>query len=124
MRIQKGFSAGSRVAPQAHRRRKAVVLPAVLIVVVLLSLAAYQYSEWVSAEYQAADSSTRVAQARALAASGVHYAAAVLSNPDTFASMLNSNPYDNAAALQSVLVQPNDVAKFQGRFSIVARLDP
>ena len=37
------------------RPRRAVVLLAVLIVVVLLSLAAYQYSELMTAEYRAAD---------------------------------------------------------------------
>src|SRR5436853_5365263 len=114
----------TRVGRVAAARRKAVVLPAVLVVVVLLSLAAYQYSEWVTAEYQAAESFTRVAQARAQAASGVYYAAAMLSNPTTVSNVLGGNLYDNAAVFQNILVQPNDIARLQGRCSIVARLDP
>jgi type II secretory pathway component PulK len=106
------------------RFREAVILLAVLVVVVLLTLAAYEYSELVTAEYRAADSYTRAGQARALAASGVQYAAALLSNPNSFSTILNSNPYDNAQAFQGVIVQPSGQPRFQGRFSIVAPLDP
>jgi type II secretory pathway component PulK len=101
-----------------------VILLAVLVVVVLLTLAAYEYSELVTAEYRAADSYTRAGQARALAASGVQYAAAVLSNPNSFSTVLNSNPYDNPQAFHGVIVQPSDQPRFQGRFSIVSPLDP
>src|SRR4051794_31923833 len=80
----------SRLAP-----RRGIVLIAVLIVVVLLSLAAYQFSEMIIAEYRAADSTTRAAQSRALAISGVHFAAAILADKNSFTSRLNSNPYDN-----------------------------
>jgi type II secretory pathway component PulK len=101
-----------------------VILLAVLVVVVLLTLAAYEYSELVTAEYRAADSYTRAGQARAMAASGVQYAAAVLSNPNSISTVLNGNPYDNAQAFQGVIVQPSDQPRFQGRFSIVSPLDP
>lgn len=104
--------------------RKGVVLIAVLVVVVLLTLAAYQYSEFMMAEYRAADSYTRSAQARALADSGVHYTAALLSNPDSFTNTLNSNPYDNSQAFQGIIVHPSDSPRFQGRCSVVARLGP
>ena len=49
------------------RPRRAVVLLAVLIVVVLLSLAAYQYSDMMLSEYKASDAYTRSTQARAAA---------------------------------------------------------
>jgi hypothetical protein len=114
----------SRAKSQGHTSRRAVILLAVLVVVVLLSLAAYEYSELVTAEYRAADSYTRAGQARAMAASGVQYAAAVLSNPNCVSTILNGNPYDNVQAFQGVIVQPSDQPRFQGRFSIVSPLDP
>jgi type II secretory pathway component PulK len=104
-------------------RRRGVVLLSVLVVVVLLSLAAYQYSELMMAEYRAADSFTRQLQARALADSGIHYAAALLSNPDTFTNTLNSNPYDNPVVFQSQAVN-GDFPRGQGRFTILALQAP
>ena len=64
-------------------------------------------------EYRAATSYTRAAQARALADSGIDYAAAILSNPDTFANTLNSNPYDNSSAFQQI-VAADDNPRRQG----------
>lgn len=111
--------------PQCRSQsRPAVVLLAVLIVVVVMTLAAYQYSEWVTAEYKAADAFSRTAQARSLALSGVNFAAAALSNPETYSSTLGNNPFDNSQVFQSVLVQEHEVPRFQGRFSLVSPLDP
>jgi type II secretory pathway component PulK len=104
--------------------RQGVVLLAVLVVLVLLSLAAYQYSELMTAEYKAADSYARSVQATALADSGIHYAAALLSNPDAVANTLNGNPYDNPSAFQAVLVNDADSPRARGRFSILAPVDP
>lgn len=110
--------------PSTRRQRAGFVLLAVLIVVVLLTLAAYQFGELMLAEYRAADSHVRAAQARALADSGVHYAAAILSDPNAFSGILNSNPYSSPAAFQDVLVSPSDQPRRQGRFSVVAPFDP
>jgi type II secretory pathway component PulK len=104
--------------------RKAVILLAVLVVVVLLTLAAYQYVELVTAEYRAADSYTRSGQAKAYAASGVHYVAAIVGNSTNFTNVLNGNPYDNPGAFQGIVVAPSDQASLQGRFSIVSPLGP
>ena len=103
--------------------RRGVVLLAVLLVVVVLTLAAYQYSEWITAERRAADAYSRAAQARALAQSGVHFAAAVLSNPDAMTNTLNDNPWDNAAAFQNVKVGDGGSGP-QGVFSIIGLLPP
>jgi hypothetical protein len=105
-------------------RRRGVVLLAVLVVIVLLTLAAYQYSELVLAEYKAADSYSRSAQARALADSGVQYVAALLSSPDNITNLLNGNPYDNAQDFSGIAVGSSDHPRLQGRFSILALLDP
>jgi type II secretory pathway component PulK len=106
-----------------HPRRKGVVLLAVLVVVVVLTLAAYQFSEYMLAEAKAADNYRRQAQARALADSGVHYAAALLSNPDSMTNTLNGNPFDNAGAFQGILVHDDERPRFRGRFSVLALLD-
>jgi type II secretory pathway component PulK len=104
--------------------RRGVVLLAVLVVVVLLSLAAYQFSELMMAEYKASDSYVRSAQARAYADSGVHYLAATLANPETMASTLNNNPYNNPTAFQGIVVDPNAAPRLRGQFSIFALLSP
>ncbi|HEV3142271.1 MAG TPA: type II secretion system protein GspK, partial [Gemmataceae bacterium] len=100
--------------------RSAVVLLAVLVVVSLLSLAAYQYSDMVSAELQAADSSVNSAQARALAYSGIYYAAAILADQNSYQGLLNSNPWSNPSAFQGVLVYTDPQTGRTGRFTIFA----
>ncbi len=104
--------------------RRGIVLLAVLVVIVLLSLAAYQFSELMMAEYKASDSYVRSAQARAYADSGVHYLAAVLASPDTVANTLNNNPYNNPTAFQGIVVDPNAAPRLRGQFTILALLSP
>ena len=116
--------ASSTRSRSAHSRRRGFVLIAVLVIVVILTLAAYQFSALMMAEYTAADSYARSVQARALADSGIHYAAAALSNADNLANILGNNPYDNPSAFQGVIVQQNDKPRFQGRFTVVAARDP
>lgn len=101
-------------------RRRGLVLIAVLVVVVMLSLAAYQYSELITAEYGAMASYTRTTQTRAFADSGVHYGAAMLADPFNVVGQLGNNPYDNPAAFQDVLVQdPLTEGGPRGLFSII-----
>jgi type II secretory pathway component PulK len=114
----------SKAQHPIQQSRKAVILLAVLVVVVLLTLAAYQYVELVTAEYRAADSYTRSGQAKAYAASGVHYVASIVGNSTNFTNVLNGNPYDNPGAFQGIVVAPSDQPNRQGRFSIVSPLGP
>jgi DNA uptake protein ComE-like DNA-binding protein/type II secretory pathway pseudopilin PulG len=109
---------------EAEDRRRGFVLLAVLIVLVVLSLAAYQFSEMMLAEYKAADSSRRTAQARALADSGIQYAAALLSSPDATTTTLDGNPWNNPQLFQGILVNDSDQPRFRGRFSLVALASP
>src|SRR5262245_57873623 len=102
--------------------RRGIVLLAVLVTIVLLSLAAYSFSELMLSEAKAARSAQRVAQSQAIANSGIHYCAALLSNRDAFATTLNNNPFDNAPAFQNILVQPSGQLLYQGRFSVVTPL--
>lgn len=103
-------------------RRRGVVLLAVLTIIVLLTLAAYKYNDWMLSEYRAADSSIRAGQARALAVSGVHYTAALLAASP--ADTLGGNPYDNASAFQGIAVGTSGQSSRQGRFSVLTLPSP
>ena len=111
----------SRLAPDSSRR-SGVVLLGVLLVVVVLALLAYQYSDRMTAEYTAAYNAHRVAQARAFAEAGVHYAAAILASPEN-AGMLNGGPYDNDL-FRDVALPDADSKGNGGRFTLVAPADP
>ena len=103
--------------------RRGIAMIAVLVVVAILALAAYRFSDLMVAEQQAADSYTRSLQARANAASGVNYVAALLAAPNT-QSNLNGNYYDNPSMFQAILVSDGDTARQRGRFSIVSPVGP
>src|SRR6266581_2691002 len=104
--------------------RRGVVLIAVLIVVVLLTLAAYQYSELMLAEYKATISFTKAAQARALANSGIDYAAMLLSDKNAMQTTLGGNPYDNPGAFQAIPVSSGTGGSPQAFFSVISPYGP
>lgn len=106
-----------------NKGRRAVVILGVLVVVVLLSLAGYHYSALALSGYKSANYGHRQAQALALADSGVHYAAALLSDADTMANTLNYNPYNNSGLFANVLVPGDEIKGFRGRFSLYAPPD-
>src|SRR5262245_40782963 len=101
-------------------RRGGFVIIAVLMVITVLSLAAYQYSALMDAEVMAAERIRKTTEAKVLADSGVHHFMAHAADKDAFAGALNSNPYDNPSSFQSVLVKEGESARGQGRFSLVA----
>jgi type II secretory pathway component PulK len=103
--------------PQATERQ-GIVLLLVLIVVVMLSLAAYQYSGWMTSEHKTSKTVLRAVQARALAESGIHFSASLLSNPTAFSQTLNGNPYSS-----SLFQNQGSDASGPGRFSLVAPND-
>src|SRR5262249_7288495 len=72
-------------------------------------------------EYRAGVRTADMAQTRAAAVSGVYYAAALLSDRNSFMNELNSNPFDNAAMFQDIVVRtdPNNPNK-ELRFTILA----
>jgi type II secretory pathway component PulK len=103
--------------------RRGVVLIAVLIVVVVLTLAAYQFSDLMTAENRASGSYLRYAQARALAQSGIPYAAIMVSNSSNLSTTLNGNPYSNSSVFQGVALGESTNGR-QGRFSVIAPPGP
>lgn len=96
------------------------MIVAVLLVVAVLTLAAYQYSSLMDAEYLAADRMRKSNEARVLADSGIHYAMAMLADKDAFSGTLNSNPFDNPSVFQGVVVKESNNARGQGRFAIIS----
>lgn len=104
--------------------RRGFVLLGVLVVIVILALVAYQYSDRMIMEYQASINAHRTAQAKHFADSGVHYAAMLLASPDTITNALGGNPYDNAEMFQNILVPDAANRGAAGRFTLVAPLDP
>src|SRR5262249_5401258 len=103
--------------------RPAVVILAVLVVVVLLALAGYHYSGLAFSGYKAANYGHRQAQALALADSGIHYAAALLSDADAMTNTLNRNPYTNSAIFANISVPGDDIKGFKGTFTLMAPPD-
>jgi type II secretory pathway component PulK len=99
-----------------------MVLLAVLVIVVLLALAAYQYSDLMVSEYKAVVNAHRAAQAKAWADSGIHFAATAISSPD-FVAGLNGNIFDNPDAFSNIAVGDEGSGP-QGRFSLIAAPDP
>ena len=100
-----------------RRPRQASVLLVVLVVIVLLALGAYTFSETMISEYQAVAMHGRKVESRVLADSGVQYVAAMLQQRFDFAS---EDVFDNPVQLQDVLLTKSDVARGRGRFSVVA----
>jgi len=115
---------------QRSPRRKGVVLITVMVVIVVLLLIGYQYLNLMLAEGNASIVSGRLAQARHLADSGVHYANFVLAfpqtqslsdSPDSFRAWYG-NIYDNSDIFHYRPINgPNGV---KGYFSIVSPRDP
>ncbi len=113
-----------------HQQRRGAVLITVMVVIVVLLLIAYQYLNLMNAESNASVVSGRLAQSRALADSGVHYAAFSLSFPQTVGlsdspdsyRVWSGNIYDNSEVFSNRPINgPNGV---KGYFSIVSPRDP
>jgi DNA uptake protein ComE-like DNA-binding protein len=100
-------------------RRGGFVIVAVLMVVTVLSLAAYQYSSLMDAEVMAADRIRKTAESRAAADSAIHYVMGYLADQNAFTGTLNSNPFDNPTSFQGVLVNQGPGPKSTCRFSII-----
>ena len=96
-------------------RRPAFVLLTVLLVVVILSLAAYQYAELMTTEARAQNRIQNASQTRGIADSGIHYAMAALATPATIASELSGNPWSNPDRFQAQALGDGNL-----KFSILA----
>ena len=104
-----------------HPGRTGSALIVVLVLIVLLSLAAYTFSETMIVENQASEFASRQAQARAYAESGVEYAAAVLGSLPAEGTVLNL--YHEPSQFAAVLVQDAGAPQTRGRFTFVAPVE-
>lgn len=107
-----------RPAPRNARRGSALFV--VLVVIVLLTLSAYTFTELMISEAHAVNMSGRDAQARMLADSGVELAAALLGNRSESTAAL---VYHNPEAFAGMLVTDGETDRERGRFTIVAPLE-
>ena len=91
----------------------------VLVVVTLLSLAAYTFSELMVVESRASRQFARDAQARELANSAIDYVAAQIGAPEVDEGD-RPNYYHNPALFAGISVVTSDFAEGQGWFSVIA----
>jgi len=110
-----------KLPPRGHvwRSRRGSILIVVLVIIAVLSLAAYAFSDLMLSEHLAVDASGRGLQARALADSGVEATLVYLGQDDSTRQQ-EGGIYDNATRFQGAPVIDSDVAEERGRFSVVA----
>jgi len=113
-------SAASRAVGLARDARRGTVLILVLVVVAMLTLGAYTFSEIMVTEAEATGMYGRQAESRAFAESGIEHAAAVLGYPEGDDDL---NTYHNPGRYQRVLLRDSENARGRGMFGIVAPLE-
>jgi hypothetical protein len=103
----------------AQNNRRGIALPVVLVVVSLLALAGYTFSELMLAEYHAADAHGRALQTRYLCDSGIAKTLRLLKlDPEMLRE--RGGLYDNPAEFQAIVVVDDAQPERRGTFSIVA----
>lgn len=100
--------------------RQGTVLLIVLIVIVLVSLGAYTFSEIMMTEHVAADAYGRRVQSRVYAESAIELVAAHLESED---SDVVPNYYHNPEAYHAVMMRDSVNARGRGRYSIVSSVE-
>ncbi|HVJ66398.1 MAG TPA: hypothetical protein VM510_00365 [Caulifigura sp.] len=107
----------SGIASAQPAGRPATALVVVLIVIVMLSLGAYSFSQLMTAEARATVLFDRDSQARALADSAVEVAAAVLGKPDDVTVV---DLYHSPELFGGIEVVSGATSQATGRYSLVA----
>lgn len=92
----------------------------VLVVVAMLTLGAYTFSEIMISESSATATFGRQAESRAFAYSGVEQVAAVLGYPE---SESDANVYHNPIRYQAIPLRTSEEARGRGYFSVVAPIE-
>ena len=119
-RSRAGVLRRSSLNTQSSTARRGSALIIVLIVIVFLTLGAYTFLDSMILERRAADFSARTAQSRALADSGIEYAAAKLGKP---ADLATENIYHNPTMFSGIVLLESTSTTERGRFSLVAPLE-
>jgi type II secretory pathway component PulK len=105
--------------PVSKTRRRSVILIVVLVVVAILALSGYTFSELMLTHYEATIYAGRQVQTRALVNSGVDSARWFLTQPKDLQTDAGG-VYDNPAMFQAQLVAPDMDPRYMGTFSILA----
>lgn len=100
--------------------RNGSILLLVLVVVAVLTLGAYTFSDMMVGEVEATAMFGRQAESRAFADSGVELVAAIISNPS---STDDENIYHNPGRFQGVTLRSGDTPRGRGMFSILAPIE-
>jgi hypothetical protein len=98
-------------------RRYGSILLVVLVIIMLLSLAAYTFTELMIVEYESTYMYGRGVQAEALADSGIETVAALLQSKSEYGS---SRLYHAPDLFQGVTVKDAETSRGRGRFHVVA----
>ncbi len=109
-----------RPRPITVSKRIGSALLSVLIVIVMLSLAAYTYTDSMITEYEASQRMARMTEARQLADSGVDYVAQLVAQRGTESEQ---NLYHNPELLHMIPVIPGDATRPTGYFSVVSPVE-
>src|SRR5262249_13736261 len=112
------FNCGSLRDPQPPHRR-GLVLVLVLIVIAMLSLGAYSFTNLMLAHHEAAVVTGRQTQARSLVDSGVTSVQLFLSQKEADRNSMGGI-FDNAQYFGHVAVLNDDDANLRGCFSVVS----
>lgn len=106
--------------PHPTDQRRGSVLILVLVVIAMLTLGAYSFSEIMISESEATVMYGRQAETRAFAESGIELAAAVIAFPETED---DASLYHNPNRFRGVLLRESENARGRGYFSVVAPVE-
>lgn len=107
------------VSPGHRRPKRGAVLFIVLIVVMMITLSAYAYTELMFIENKATHLTGRQIQARNVAESGIAMLSVFLERDQELITE-QGGIYDNPDIMRGILVHPDDTSDSRGRFSILA----
>lgn len=111
---------GQTVPRAAAFNRRGSVLILVMVVIAMLTLGAYSFSEIMISESEATAMYGRQAESRAFADSGVELAAAVIAVPETEE---DASLYHNPNRFRGVLLRESENARGRGYFSVIAPVE-
>jgi len=101
------------------RKQRGAVLFVVLVVIVMITLSAYAYTELMFIENKATHLTGRQIQARNVAESGIAMLNVFLEQEQELIDE-QGGIYDNPDIMREILVHPDDTSESRGRFSILA----